>query len=318
MKRLIITTILALFLAPGLQMASGAVKKPLDEAGITLNGYCKAIATAPDGSAYVLMKDCRLVHIDVDGEITEIKMPLNKEIKTMDDYFCDMAVDTKAVYFCGYNYSSIVALDLNYPKELKSMAIKFNEKDISPLSISKHKDVWTLKGESTAYKVSNTLVEALPENSQVVLDKNSKAVISVMPYEENGKTIWPGKILNADNSIKWIAPAPQAPSNVMGIEYLGFDQDRSREVYLVYTASGDCDGVNILYATDENGTVVSKKIIPLCNIDTLMRFCKLNSDGSVLAVYADPNEPDNKVILKKYELNNISKEELEKETSEKG
>lgn len=308
MRKLLLSTLFAFLMAPALMAADN--KQVLNEAGVSLTGYCKAIASAPDGTAYVLMKDSRLVRIDVDGSISEIKIPLNKEIKSMDDYFCDMAVDTKAAYFCDYNDSAIVFLDLNNPKELKNLAVKYDGKEINPMMISKTMEGWTLSdAEQRTFKVDKSgNVTLLPANSQIVLDKSEKAVVSVIPYEENEKTVWPGKLLSEDNSVKWVAPAPQQPQNVMNIEYLGYDSDRSRDVYLVSTASGDCDTKFTVYAIDGQGEVASKKVIPLSNIETLMRFCKLSSDGAVLAAYGDPNDPENKVLLKRFELETIDKD----------
>ncbi len=45
-----------------------------------------------------------------------------------------------------------------------------------------------------------------------------------------------------------------------------------------------------------------------------MRFCKLASDGSILAVYAEPNDPDGKVLLKRFELKTQTTEEQEVES----
>lgn len=315
MRKLILSSLFALMFAPSIMAADAPAKKILDEAGICLNGNCKAIAASPDGSAYVLMKDCRLVHVDTDGTITEIKVPLNKEIKTMDDYFCDMVVDTKAAYFCGYNYSSVMALDFNDPKELKPLTVKYDNKEIKPLRISRASDGWTLADDSNTYKIDKTgNATVLPENSQIVLDEADNAVISVYPYEEEGKTVYPGKLLNQDKTVKWTAPTPHQPKVVMGIEYLGFDSDNKRDVYLVNSASGDMDVKFTIYAVDKGNKIVSKRNIPLSNIETLMRFCKLSSDGSILAVYAEPNDPDGKVLLKRFELKNQTPEEQEIES----
>lgn len=315
MRNLILSSLFSLILAPAIMAADIPAKVTLDEAGICLNGNCKAVASAPDGSAYVLMKDCRLIRVDVDGAITEIKVPLNKEIKTMDDYFCDMVVDTKAAYFCGYNYSSVITLDLSNPKELKSLNVKYDNKEIKPLRISKSFEGWTLSDDSNTYKIDKTgKATVLPENSQIVLDGSDNAVISVYPFEENGKTVYPGKLLNQDKSVKWTAPTPHQPKVVMGIEYLGYDTDRKRDVYLVNSASGDMDVKFTIYAVDSNNKIVSKRNIPISNIETLMRFCKLASDGSILAVYAEPNDPDGKVLLKRFELKTQTTEEQEVES----
>ena len=305
----------ALMLTPAIMAADAPAKKAIDEAGICLNGNCKAVAPAPDGSAYLLMKDFRLIHVDIDGSVTEIKLPLNKEIKTMDDYFCDMVVDTKAAYFCGYNYSSVMTLDLSDPKELKSLNVKYDNKDIKPLRISKSFEGWTLSDDSNTYKIDKTgKATVLPENSQIVLDGSDNAVISVYPFVDEGKTIYPGKVLNQDKTVKWTAPAPHHPKVIMGIEYLGYDTDKKRDVYLVNSASGDMDVKFTIYAVDKDNKIVSKRNIPLSNIETLMRFCKLASDGSILAVYAEPNDPDGKVLLKRFELKAQTTEEQEVES----
>ena len=111
MKKILFASLIALIISSGQIMADNSNK--LNETGVRLSGYCKAIASSSDGYTYVLMKDKRLIRIDIDGEQKEYIIPLDKEIKAQDDYFCDMAVDTKAAYFVGYNYSSIQVLDLN-------------------------------------------------------------------------------------------------------------------------------------------------------------------------------------------------------------
>ena len=134
MRKIILTTLFALLLSSGQTMADN-VRKPIDETGVYLDGECKAIASSPDGYTYVLMFDKRLIRIDCDGEQKEIQIPLNKEVKNLNEYFCDMDADTRAIYFCGYDHSSIVALDLKNPKELKTLSLSYENKPIHPMMI---------------------------------------------------------------------------------------------------------------------------------------------------------------------------------------
>lgn len=281
------------------------VKKPIDESGLHLNGQCKAIASSPDGYTYVLMYDKRLIRIDCDGEQQEIPIPLNKGIRNEDDYFCDMAVDTKAAYFCGYNYSSIQTLDLRNPKELRKLNISYKNKEIKPMMISRSSDGWCLKDfNMRTFKVENRgKTTLLSENSEVVLDNRGRPVIKALPEQDSqGNFLFPGKLLNEDGSVKWTAPVPKAPKVVTNVEYLGFDSDQNREIYLVSTSAGDQDSNLTAYAVNKGNKIVAQRVIPNSSIDFIMRYCKLAADGSIIAVYADPQAPEERVIIKRFEL----------------
>ena len=58
-----------------------------------------------------------------------------------------------------------------------------------------------------------------------------------------------------------------------------------------------------IYAVDSNNKIIYQKQLPNPNYDFIMRYCKLASDGSIIAVYADLNDPDGKFILKRFVLN---------------
>lgn len=304
MKKILLTTLFALLFASGQAMAEGA-KKPLDESGIYLNGDCKAIASSPDGSTYVLMFDKRLIKIDIDGEQKEIPIPLNKEVKNLNDYFCDMAVDTRAVYFCGYDTSAIVALDLKNPKELKTLPLLYENKPIRPMMISRTQDGWTVKDfDYRTFKVDTKgKMTMLPESSEVMLDKAGKAVLKVDPYHENDTIVFPGKMLTEDKKTKWVAPAAEPPYVVMGMEYLGYDADQDRDIYFANYSSGDMVAEINIFAVNSSNEIIARRMIPPTSLSFIMRYCKLASDGSIIAVYCDPQNPNERVILKKYELN---------------
>lgn len=305
MRKIIMTTLIGLLLSASNLIADN---KPIDETGIYLNGECKAIASSPDGSTYVLMFDKRLIKIDSDGEQKEIKLPINKEISNLNEYFCDMDVDSRTVYFCGYNHSSIVALDLQNPKELKKLNISYENKPIHPMMISRNHEGWTIKdSEERTFKVdSKGNLTLLPEFSEIILDKSNKAVIKAQPYhDEQGNIIFPGKVLNEDKSVKWTAPVPEFPRVVMGVEYLGYDSDQAREIYLVNNSSGDMDSEIAIYAINKDNKVIAKRNIPCKSLVFIMRYCKLANDGSIIAVYCDPDNPNDRVIIKRFELNQI-------------
>lgn len=304
MKKLLLTTLFALILSTGQTMAEN-VYKPIDESGIYLNGDCKAIATSPDGFTYVLMYDKRLIRIDSDGVQKEIPIPLTKEVNNLNDYFCDMAVDTKAVYFCGYETFGIVALDLKNPKELKSLPLSYENKPIRPMMISRTGDGWTIKDfDYRTFKVDTKgNLTLLPELSEVMLDKQGKPVIKVNPYHgEDGKIVFPGKLITEDKKTKWVAPEPEPPTVVMGVEYLGYDSDHDRDVYYANYSCGDLIAEINIFAVDSSNNVVAHRLIPPKSLDFILRYCKLANDGSIIAVFCDPDNPNDRVILKKYEL----------------
>ena len=60
-----------------------------------------------------------------------------------------------------------------------------------------------------------------------------------------------------------------------------------------------------IYAVNNSNNVVAKKIIPNGSLDFIMRYCKLANDGSIIAVYADPENPNDQFILKKFEIKEI-------------
>ena len=51
--------------------------------------------------------------------------------------------------------------------------------------------------------------------------------------------------------------------------------------------------------------IIAKKVIPNGSLDFIMRYCKLANDGSIIAVYADPENPNEQFILKKFEIKEI-------------
>ncbi len=305
MRKILFSVLFGLILSSS-QLIADNVKSPLNESGVYLNGKCKAIASSPNGYVYVLTRDKKLICIDYDGEQKEIPVPLNKEIKSEDDYFCDMSVDTKTAYFCAYNYSSILALDINNPKELKVLKLSYNGKPINPMMISRTTDGWCVKDfDFRTFKVDKSgNMTLLPDHSEVILDKDGKPVILEQPKANpDGTTVFPNKVFSENNSIKWIAPAPlDSTKKVTNIEYLGYNSDRGLDIYLVTSASGELDGENTIYAIDSNNKIVCQRILPYPSLDFLMRYCKLSSDGSVIAVYANHENPDGQFIIKKYEL----------------
>ena len=308
-KSIITAALFGLMLSSGTLMAEN-IKQPLNETGIYLKGKCKAIASSPDGYVYVLTRDKKLIRLDEDGEQKEISIPLNKEIKSEDDYFCDMAVDTKCAYFCAYNYSSILALDINNPKELKSLNLSYENKPINPMILTRNYEGWCLKDfDNRTFKIDKKgQMTLLPESTEVTLDKNGKSVIieETKFNNETSTTIFPNKVFTNDiNTLRWTAPNAQEPKKVTSIEYLGFNIDRGLDVYMVKSASGDMDTEITIYAVNNSNNIVAKRNIPNGSLDFIMRYCKLNSDGSVIAVYADPENPDEQFILKKFELNSI-------------
>ncbi len=303
MKKILFASLLALIISSGQIMADNSNK--LNETGVRLSGYCKAIASSSDGYTYVLMKDKRLIRIDIDGEQKEYIIPLDKEIKTQDDYFCDMAVDTKAAYFVGYNYSSIQVLDLNNPKELKTLPLSFENKPVKPMMITRISNGWCIKDfDFRIFLVdSKGNLSLLPQNSNINLDKDGKALMLSNPFlNKDGITEFPNKILYEDNSIKWNIPENEFDKPITNIEYLGYAVDQNNDIYLIRTSKGEFNTELFIVAVNNKKEIISKKPIPTTNLDFMMRFCKLASDGSVIAAYGDPETPDDIAIIKKYEL----------------
>ncbi len=303
MKKILFASLLALIISSGQIMADNSNK--LNETGVRLSGYCKAIASSSDGYTYVLMKDKRLIRIDIDGEQKEYIIPLDKEIKAQDDYFCDMAVDTKAAYFVGYNYSSIQVLDLNNPKELKTLPLSFENKPVKPMMITRISNGWCIKDfDFRIFLVdSKGNLSLLPQNSNINLDKDGKALMLSNPFlNKDGITEFPNKILYEDNSIKWDIPENEFDKPITNIEYLGYAVDQNNDIYLIRTSKGEFNTELFIVAVNNKKEIISKKPIPTTNLDFMMRFCKLASDGSVIAAYGAPETPDDIAILKKFEL----------------
>ena len=309
MRNKIIAAALFGLLSSGMLMAEN-IKQPLNETGIYIKGVCKAIASSPDGYVYVLTRDKRLIRLDEDGEQKVIPVPLNKEIKSEDDYFCDMAVDTKCAYFCAYNYSSILALDIKNPKELKALNLSYDKKPINPMILTRNIDGWCLKDfDSRTFQIDKKgNMTLLPNSSEVTLDKNSKAVVieETKFDNEKGVTLFPRKVFNDDKvTVRWVAPDAESPKQVTSIEYLGFNIDQSSDVYLVKSASGDMDTEVTIYVVDKSNKIIAKRKIPNGTLNFIMRYCKLAADGSLIAVYADPDNPDEQFVLKKFELREV-------------
>ena len=80
MKKILLTSLFAMLLSTLPIMAENNI----GEKGINLDGQCKAIASSPDGSTYVLMEDRRLICIAPNGQKKEITIPLidNTEVLT--------------------------------------------------------------------------------------------------------------------------------------------------------------------------------------------------------------------------------------------
>ncbi len=309
MRNKIIAAALFGLLSSGMLMAENA-KQPLNERGIYIKGVCKAIDSSPDGYVYVLTRDKQLIRFDEDGEQKVIPIPFNKEIKSEDDYFCDMTVDTKCAYFCAYNYSSILALDLNNPKELKALNLSYENKPINPMILTRNYEGWCVKDfDSRTFKIDKKgNLTLLPASTEVTLDKNGKSVIieETKFNTETGTTSFPRKVFSNDlNTVRWVAPEAEAPKQVTSIEYLGFNIDRGLDVYLVKSASGDMDTEITIYAVNNSNEIIAKKVIPNGSLDFIMRYCKLANDGSIIAVYADPENPNEQFILKKFEIKEI-------------
>ena len=303
MRNIILASLLALVLTTVQSFAQETIK-PIDEAGIFLDGDCKAIASSPDGSTYVLMLDKKLIKIDSYGYQKVIPIPFNKPLQNLNDYFCDMDVDNKTAYFCCYNSSSIVALNLKDPKELKALKLSYENQPIRPMLINKTKDGWVIKDfDYRTFKVdSKGKLTLLPNFSEVMLDRDGKPVIKVNPYHKEGKLVFPGKINNEKNETKWTAPTPEPPLVVMNVEYLGYDTNQDVDMYLAKYSSGDLTLDNRLFAVDSNNQIVAQRLIPPTSLSFIMRYCKLANDGSIIAVYSDPENPNDRVILKKFEL----------------
>ncbi len=304
MKKLLLTALIGIMFSSN-SLFAGNSNNALNETGININGVCKAISSSPDGYVYVLTRDKKLIRIDSDGTQTEIIVPLKKEIKSENDYFCDMVVDTKSAYFCAYSYSSIFVLDLNNPKELKTIKLSYDNKPLNPMTISKTKNGWSLKDfEFRTFKIDNSGNLCLqPKFSELILDNNGKPVIMEQPkVNPDGTTIFPNKVFDENNKEKWVAPTQQ--NQATSIEYLGYNSNRKLDFYLVSTSMGELDVETTVYAVDKNKEIVASKAIPSCSLDFIMRYCKLASDGSIIAIYASQDNPDEKAVLKRFEITN--------------
>jgi hypothetical protein len=174
------------------------------------------------------------------------------------------------------------------------------------MMISRTSDGWSIKDfDQRTFKIDKKgSLTLLPDFSEIELDKNGKAVIIDQPQvNPDGTTIYSNKVFNENKSIKWVAPTPEEPQKVTSIEYLGNNSDSKFDIYLVNVASGELDSELTIYVVDSNNKIIYQKQLPNPNYDFIMRYCKLASDGSIIAVYADLNDPDGKFILKRFVLN---------------
>lgn len=299
MKNRLISLVAACLLAPTMLVA--AENKPLDENGISVKGDCAAIAAAPDGSAYLLMRDHRIVKVDYEGVVSEIALPKPENIDD-GDYYADIAADDNCIYLSNYSYSGIFYLDLGKPDKLNLMKLQWEGKSINPMMVSKSGDSWCIRdAEERIFKVDEKSgMTLLPKNSYVELDGKGQSLIQQIPEQQGDTIVYPGKVNNSDGTLRWAAPAPVAPRQIMSIDYLGYDTDQNRDIYLVYEASGELDEQVKAYSL-KNGDIDAERFIPVGTIDTISRYCKVTADGAIIAVYADEQNPD-KVILKRFEL----------------
>ena len=219
-----------------------------------------------------------------------------------------MAVDTKAAYFIGYNYSSIQALDLNNPQELKTLPLTYENKPIKPMMISKISNGWCIKDfDFRTFMVDKKgNLSLLPQDSNINLDKNGKPLMLSNPIlNKDGITEFPKKVLNEDKSVKWDIPVNEFDNPIINIEYLGYANDQGNDIYLIRTSEGEFNTELFVVAVNSEKKIIARKPIPVTNLDFIMSFCKLASDGSVIAVYGDAENPNDAAIIKRYELKNI-------------
>ncbi len=281
-------------------------KDLIGESGIRIKGKCIAIASSPDGYFYILKYDNKLIRIDSEGKQKEVHIPMNKEVINTNDYFCDMDVDDNNVYFCGYKYSSIVALNRNNHKELRSLNISYDNKDLHPMMVSCSSKGWLIReDDGRTFEVDKKgKISLFPQNSEIVTDKLGKAVIKSNEYkDQDGKYVYPGTILNFDKSIKWKAPLLESSKYVLGVSYLGYDKDKETDIYYVGYTDVNNRIEAYVYAINNKNEIVAKQNIPILSLYNIIRNIKLAKDGSIIAVYKDSTNTEEGIILRRFILN---------------
>jgi hypothetical protein len=77
-------------------------------------------------------------------------------------------------------------------------------------------------------------IRHLPQFAAIETDKYGKAVIIPPPRDMGDKIVYPGNVFREDGQPLWIAPSPEAPREIMAVEYLGCDGEQ-RDIFMVTT-----------------------------------------------------------------------------------
>jgi len=298
MTKLIVIILASIAIIPAAFGAETAA--PSSEAGVFVAGNFTGVSATPDGTIYLLGRDHRVIKLSPDGQQKSMPLPAVDGIGE-DSYFCDMAAGENQLAFCGYAFSGIYVLDLNKPEKLDFIKVAVENQPVNLLMIARSGDSWCVKdAEERVMQVTvDGAIRYLPQYAAIETDKYGKAVIIPPPRDMGDKIVYPGNVLREDGQPLWIAPSAEAPREIMGVEYLGCDNEQ-RDIFMVTTASGELDAETSLFAV-KHSKVVARRAIPQPTAMGVMRYCRLAPDGSVLLLLADPNEREG-VLIKRISL----------------
>jgi len=271
-------------------------------AGVFVPGRFLSVAGSPDGSAYLLATDHRVVRVKADGSQEAIALPRISESK-QGDRFCDLSADGKTLSFCGFPFPVVFVLSLKDTTKFEIARPSDQEAtSLHLLNISRSGEGWRLRdADGVVLEMQNGKpLRRLPAHAALEAGARGSAIVLPPPGAGKG-AIQPGRVQKEDGSLIWVAPTPEAPRRVMSVEYLGIDPDQ-RLIFNVMTGSGELDSVWTLYAV-RGGKTVASRVIPGPGRLTLQRPCRLAPDGTILLVQAAAEGKEG-VILERIRLSN--------------
>ncbi|NLI78938.1 MAG: hypothetical protein GX442_21165 [Candidatus Riflebacteria bacterium] len=278
--------------------AGAAKAAPAGTEGVFVAGKFLSVAGAPDGSAYLLGADHRVVRVRPDGSQSVIALPKIAEAKP-GDRFCDLVTDGRTLAFCGFAFPVVFELNLKNPRQFTTFRPPDQEAaSLHLLNISREADGWRLRdadGYVFRFRRDQPL-QRLPRHAALEAGPQG-ATLLIPPPDPDKPRKRSGLVTKEDGSPFWAAPTPAAPRQVKSVEFLGYDADQ-RSVFSVITGSGELDTVFTLYAV-RGGRIDASREIPGPAGLTMQRPCRLAPDGTILLVQA---AGENGVLLQRVRL----------------
>lgn len=273
-----------------------------NENDIFIPGRFMSLATAADGSIYLLTDANQVVCVNPDRSQKTITLPMVMESKA-GDRFCDLAVSGNTLAFCGFPFPVVFSIDLGNPVDYKIIRASDQEAaSLHLMNISIDQAGWRVRdADGLVFQLADGKpLLRLPEFATLEADEGNKAVLMPPPRNENGVMIT-GRVQKEDGRPLWVAPVPEAPRQVMSVDFLGFDNN-GRHVFVVMTASGELDSEFTAYAVRRGKVVASGQIPGPAGLE-MQRFYRLAPDGSIVYAQAGENNNEKGIVIKRLQLN---------------